>query len=268
MSFHFKVDLSLAFPPPPPRSRTQSPVPSPAHSSDAPQNKKGPAKWMQTARQHPQFNLRRLYFIVALIGIIVGNVALAYIPLYADFTDVHRTALVPLILFLLFQPITLFAPRLFRFRRPIPNWALAIVETLGFLAFLGLIISNALAIDKRERWGRTTDATDITLTTYDSAVWIALCLLHFTLAIQCYAQGWRNIRPKRESCPHCESGHGKGKGKGPASDHHDHDEEEALLGATSGAEEHEDEAPEAGPSEQPVVPERYRDEADRGESTS
>lgn len=92
------------------------------------------------------------------------------------FKTLHITKTHPsqLILFLLFQPTTLLAPRLFRFHRPIPNWALAIVETLGFLAFLALIISNVLAINDEHRWRRTSNVKQLMLTTYDSAVWIAL----------------------------------------------------------------------------------------------
>lgn len=79
-----------------------------------------------------------------------------------------------------------------------------------------------------------------------------LSLVNAILALQCYAQGWKNVRPKRAVCPDCERGHDKGKGKAIAGD----DDDEALLGDVEG---------EAGPSEQ-VAPASYRDQEENGET--
>ncbi|KAL8750821.1 MAG: hypothetical protein Q9184_006283 [Pyrenodesmia sp. 2 TL-2023] len=245
MSFHFNLDLSLAFPPPPPRSRTQNNLPETKNTHDAPENKKGLPGWLQTARQHPHYSPRLFYLIAALIGIILENVVLANISWYSNVNDVHRSAFGPLILGLLWQPLTLFSPRLFRGRQ-IPNWAIALVETIGCLAFLALIIGNTMAINDDQRYRSSFNLPQVMLVTYASAIWMVLCLLHATLAIQSYAQGWRNVRPKRAVCPHCEGGHGKGKGRAS-------DSEGEGNGET-----------EAGPSE-PRVSERYRDEEERGE---
>ncbi|KAL8925660.1 MAG: hypothetical protein Q9208_003343 [Pyrenodesmia sp. 3 TL-2023] len=161
--------------------------------------------------------------------------------------------MVQLVLGLLWQLLTLFSPRLFRGGRKIPNWAIALVETIGCLAFLALVVGNAIAIDFAQGYSTYYRLNQVMLVTYGSAVWVVLCLLHGALAIQCYAQGWRNVRPKRAGCPHCDDGEGKGKGRAG-------DEEEALL--AGGFEGHA--ANGAGPSEQPTL-ERYRDEENRDE---
>lgn len=75
-------------------------------------------------------------------------------------------------------------------------------------------------------------------------------LVNTILAIQCYAQGVKNVRRKRAVCVDCERHRGKGKGVA-------NDDEEALLG--------EEEETVAGPSEQ-ANPAPYRDEEERGEA--
>ena len=81
-------------------------------------------------------------------------------------------------------------------------------------------------------------------------------LLNAILAVQAYAQGVRNVRPKRAACHDCEQGHGKGKGKEDAGG----EEEEALLGEAENEAESE-----AGPSgEAPAA--SYRDEPESGEA--
>ncbi|KAL8950871.1 MAG: hypothetical protein Q9222_003125 [Ikaeria aurantiellina] len=221
MSFRFNFDISLDFPPPPSRS--------PRHVSNSDQASDGRPQvmkedfpgWLQTARLHPRYSLRLLYFTTSIAGIILDNVVLTN-----------------LVVGLLWQLLTLFDVRLFHGRR-IPNWALAIVETLGFTAFLALFVSHRMVIIDDTRYGNTLALGEILLLSYDSAVWVVLCLVHGILAVQCYAQGWRNVRPKRRGCPDCERVHAKGKC--PAAD-----EEEALLGR----EESDDEVVEAGPSTQ------------------
>ena len=70
-------------------------------------------------------------------------------------------------------------------------------------------------------------------------------LVNAILALRCYAQGWRNVHPKRAMCPDCERGHGKGKGKRISGD-----DDQALLG---------DSEEDAGPSGQ-VAQAPYRDQ--------
>ena len=78
-----------------------------------------------------------------------------------------------------------------------------------------------------------------------------LSLVNAIIALKSYAQGWKNVRPKRAVCPDCERGQGKGKGKEVAGN-----DEEALLGDGEG---------EAGPSEQ-VAQVPYRDQEEGGET--
>ena len=74
-------------------------------------------------------------------------------------------------------------------------------------------------------------------------------LVNANIALRCYAQGWRNVRPKRAICPDCERGHGKGKGKRTSGDG-----DQALL---------RDSEEEAGPSGQ-VAQAPYRDQEEGG----
>ena len=73
-------------------------------------------------------------------------------------------------------------------------------------------------------------------------------LLNAILAIQCYAQGVRNVRVRRTKCPDCEHAQGQGSNNNdvPA----DEEEQEALLVGDEN---------EAGPSEQGAAA-AYRDE--------
>lgn len=80
MSFRFNIDLSLSFPPPPPRHNQPNPLTSPTSPSqtndqDGAEPKKGFKSWVQTARQHPQYNLRLLYFITCVIGLVLNSIA-------------------------------------------------------------------------------------------------------------------------------------------------------------------------------------------------
>ncbi|KAL8918544.1 MAG: hypothetical protein Q9172_005387 [Xanthocarpia lactea] len=251
MSFRFNVDLSFNFPPPPPRSPTRTSSGPNQYPDGEPQEiKRGFTGWLQTARRRPRYSLRLLYFITALAGLVIDNMVLTCLGYYYYFiVDVHRSALGPLIIGLLWQLITLYDKRLFR-GREIPNWAIAIVETLGFMAFLGLFVSNSIVISDPHR-NTSLGRVDILMLCYDSAVWAILCLINGILAVQCYAQGWRNVRPKRAVCRDCERVRGKGKG-------HAADDEEPLLADN----EAEEEDGEAGPSGQ-AEPAQYRDEEDR-----
>lgn len=76
MSFRFNVDLSFDFPRPPPRgSSTQAQIESSLSDGDGPQSiKPGFRGWLQTARQHPRYSLRLLYFIACIIGLILNAV--------------------------------------------------------------------------------------------------------------------------------------------------------------------------------------------------
>ncbi|KAL8909227.1 MAG: hypothetical protein Q9171_005145 [Xanthocarpia ochracea] len=263
MSFRFNVDLSLNFPPPPPRSPTQISSSPDQNRDGRPQEmKRGFTGWLQTARRHPRYSLRLLYFITTLAGLIIDNVVLSRLGYYYyDIVDVHRSALGPLIIGLLWQLIIgllwqliiLYDKRLFR-GREVPNWAIAIVETLGFMGFLGLFVGNSIVTGDPHH-DTSLGRVDLLMLCYDSAVWAILCLVNGILAVQCYAQGWRNVRPKRAMCSDCERVQGKGKG-------HAADDEEALL---EGDEAEEEEGGEAGPSGQ-VEPAQYRDEEDRDEN--
>ncbi|KAL8670346.1 MAG: hypothetical protein Q9168_005104 [Polycauliona sp. 1 TL-2023] len=243
MSFRLNFDLSFNFPPPPPRS--QRPLLASNHSGNnaSEETNKGLAGWLHTARLHPGYSLRLLYFLSAIAGIILAN--LVSINGWGSYqiTDIHRSAVAFLVIGLLWQLVTLYDRRLFGGRQ-IPNWVLSIVETLGFLAFLALFIGNCIAVDNATYLA----LNEMLLVAYDSAVWVILCLLHGILAIKCYAQGWRNVRPKRNGCSECGHAHGKGKGRAT-------DDEEALIGSENA----EGEEDQAGPSEQVVS---YRDEVE------
>ena len=148
------------------------------------------------------------------------------------------------------------------------------------MVFLGLFVGNSIVIGDPHH-SRSLGRVDILMLCYDSAVWailwyvqpvaitcplglrwsrgglvlISQCsLVNGILAVQCYALGWRNVRPKRAVCPDCERVRRKGKG-------HAADDEELLLGG----DEAEEEGGEAGPSGQ-VEPAQYRDEDDREEN--
>ncbi|KAL8968501.1 MAG: hypothetical protein Q9197_004843 [Variospora fuerteventurae] len=251
MSFRLNFDLSFNFPPPPPRSggaHDQSRTP-PVHGHDNRIPRRGLPGWWQTARQHPHFALRIIYLVTAVIGFTLDNVLLANVLYWYPVIDLHQVALAPLIVGFFWQILVLCGPRLFP-RRTIPNWLIALIETIGYLMFLALF-AGSITDDRSFDTGRS-HRWQFTLLTYDSAVWVALCLLNITLAVQCYVQGWRNVRPERATCEHCGSTHVKGKG--PAA----HDEE-ALGGSEAG-----DAEGEAGPSGH-AVPEPYRDEVEREE---
>ena len=76
MSFRFNVDLSFDFPRPPPRgSSTQGQIASSPSDGHGPQSiKPGVRGWLQTARQHPRYSLRLLYFIACIIGLILNAI--------------------------------------------------------------------------------------------------------------------------------------------------------------------------------------------------
>ncbi|KAL8976064.1 MAG: hypothetical protein Q9205_007863 [Flavoplaca limonia] len=225
-------DISLSFPPPPPRSGRPLPALDQSQEDSSEEVQRGFAGWLKTARQHPRYSLRLLYFLTAIAGIILVNFVSGNVWHSYRIVEIHRMAFAPLIIGLLWQLITLYDKRLF-LGRQVPNWAIAIVETLGFLAYLALFVGNRLALidESGYRYGSS-----------------------LALAIQCYAQGWRNVRPKRVECPDCEHGHGKGKGLAG-------DDEEPLLGS----EEAEGQEGQAGPSEQ-IATTQYRDEVDHNEN--
>ena len=80
MSFRFNIDLSLSFPPPPPRHNQPNTLPSTTSPSqtndqDGVEPKKGFKSWVQTARRHPQYNLRLLYLITCIIGLVLNTIA-------------------------------------------------------------------------------------------------------------------------------------------------------------------------------------------------
>ncbi|KAL9017280.1 MAG: hypothetical protein Q9185_005401 [Variospora sp. 1 TL-2023] len=249
MSFRLHFDLSFNFPPPPPRSggtRDQSRTP-PVHGQNNRIPRTGSPGWWQTARHHPHFALRIIYLVTAVIGFTLDSVLLANVGYWHPVIDLHRVALAPLIVGFFWQIIILCGPRLFP-RRTIPNWLIALIETIGYLMFLALFA------------GSITD--DRSFDTGGSQRWqfTLLTLLNITLAVQCYVQGWRN-------------------GKGPAA----HDEE-ALGGSEAGdaegeagpsgyavpepyRDEVEREEGEAGPSEQ-AMPEPHRGEVNIGQGES
>ncbi|KAL8878345.1 MAG: hypothetical protein Q9192_008471 [Flavoplaca navasiana] len=233
MSFRMNFDISLSFPPPPPRSGRPLLASDRSQDESSEEVKRGFPGWLQTARQHPRFSLRLLYFLTAIAGIILVNLVSGNVWHSYRIVDLHRMAFAPLIIGLLWQLITLHDKRLFHGRQ-VPNWAIAIVETLGFLAYLALFVGNRLEL--------------IDESAYYNSSW--------ALAIQCYAQGWRNVRPKRKrvDCADCEHGHSKGKGRAA-------DDEEPLLGS----EEPEYQGGQAGPSEQ-ITSTQHRDEVDHNEN--
>ncbi|KAI4224953.1 MAG: hypothetical protein L6R36_004267 [Xanthoria steineri] len=262
MSFRLNFDLSLSFPPPP--SRSQRPLAGSEQPPNARQEiKKGFRGWLQTARSHPSYSLRLLYFLSAIAGIILDNLVIGNVWHSYRMVDIHRMALAPLIIGLLWQLISIYDKRLFHGRQ-IPNWATATVESLGFLGFLTLFVGHRIALIDGPRY---LALGEMLLLAYDSAVWIILwyflfpipslidVLVHGILAAKCHAQGLRNLRSRRAGCSECEHGHGKGKG-------HAADDEEALLGG----EEPERQEGEPGPSQQ-VAPAQYRDDVQGVESS-
>ncbi|KAL8851868.1 MAG: hypothetical protein Q9221_003190 [Calogaya cf. arnoldii] len=254
MSFRLNFDVSLNFPPPPARSQTPLLASDRMRNDSAEGINKGLPGWVQTARLHPRYSLRLLYLLTAIAGIILANLIVGNFSYSWSNVEIHRTALAPLSIGFFWQLVTLYDKRLFHGRQ-IPNWAIAIVETLGFLAFLALFVVDRLELSDVPNYGSSFASSEMMLIAYDSAVWIVLCLVHGILAFQCYMQGWRTVRPKRAGCSDCEHGHDKGKGRAA-------DDDEALLG---GEEVGSGEA-EAGSSEQ-VTPTPYRDEVERNETS-
>lgn len=90
MSFRFNVDLSFDFPRPPPRDGNQ--VPSPDEDENTPRVKKGWPGWLQTARQHPHYSLRLLYFLACVVGLTLGSVVLNNVWGSYGIRDIHGTA--------------------------------------------------------------------------------------------------------------------------------------------------------------------------------
>ncbi|KAI4147078.1 MAG: hypothetical protein LQ341_001881 [Variospora aurantia] len=90
-----------------------------------------------------------IYLVTALIGFTLDNVLLANFGDRYPVTDLHRVALAPLIVGFFWQIIVLCGPRLFP-RRTIPNWLIALIETIGYLMFLALFagsITDDLSFD-------------------------------------------------------------------------------------------------------------------------
>lgn len=84
-----------------------------------------------------------------------------------------------LIIGLLWQLISIYDKRLFRGRQ-IPNWATAIVETLGFLGFLTLFIGHRIALIDGARY---LALGEMLLPADDSAVWIILWYFLFPIPL-------------------------------------------------------------------------------------
>ncbi|KAL8989116.1 MAG: hypothetical protein Q9169_008429 [Polycauliona sp. 2 TL-2023] len=225
MSFRLNFDLSFNFPPPPPRGQRPLLASDDSGNTSSEEIKTGFPGWLQTARVHPRFSLRLLYFLSAVAGIILDNLVVNNVWHYYRVVDIHQMAFAPLIIGLLWQLITIYDKRLFRGRQ-LPNWAIAIVETLGFLAFLALFVGNRIALTDRSEYFALGE---MLLIAYDSAVWIILC------------------------CHDCERAHGKGKGHATDAE----DEEEALFSGEGPA----CEEGQAGSSEQ-IAPTKYRDEVE------
>ncbi|KAG7008603.1 hypothetical protein G7Y79_00005g017440 [Physcia stellaris] len=223
MSFRFNIDLSLSFPPPPPRHNQPNPLaphlPRPKSTVKMVLSQRKASK----AGYRPRASTRNTIFAYSVNNIWSYRV-----------NDVASGAFVFLIGGLLWQLLNLEAVRLFHGRQ-IPNWLIAVVETVGFGGFLTMTVLEILAVDESTRYSYSPiGVMDAMMVAYDSGAWIVCCLLNAILAIQAYAQG----------------GHGKGKGK----DHAGGEEEEALLGEAENEAESE-----AGPSGE--APEAsYRDE--------
>ncbi|CAF9934628.1 MAG: hypothetical protein HETSPECPRED_009299 [Heterodermia speciosa] len=250
MSFRFNVDLSFDFPRPPPRgSSTQAQIVSSSPDRDSPQAvKPGFRGWIQTARQHPRYSLRLLYFIACIIGLILNAIVVNSIWSYR-IVDVATGAFYFLSAGLVWQLVTLYDFRLFRGRQ-IPNWVVAVIETAGFGVFAALVVLVNIAVEDQERYGYSPlEAVNLMKVAYNSSVWVLCCLLNGILAIQCYAKGVRNVRAKRPKCPDCEHAqeHGANDDGAPAEGD---EEQEALLGGDQS---------EAGPSKQGATA-AYRDE--------
>lgn len=188
-----------------------------------------------------------------------------------------------LIVGFIWQFLNLYALRLFHGRR-IPNWLIAVVETLGFGGSLALVTLGNIAVKDAENYNYSgLDMVDVTFMAYDSSVWIVLwyvsslwptvwetssyvvevkkgvtglwtdtsnSLVHAILAIKSYAQGVRNVRSKRAKCLDCEHAQGTENGN-------THEEGDgALLGEAAG---------EAEPSQE-ATSAPYRDEPEAGET--
>ena len=75
---------------------------------------------------------------------------------------------------LVWQLVTLYDVRLFRGHQ-VPNWLVAVVETVGFGGFAALIVLVNLAVEDQERYGYSRlEAVNLMKVAYDSSVWV-LC---------------------------------------------------------------------------------------------
>ena len=73
---------------------------------------------------------------------------------------------------LLWQLLNLEAVRLFHGRQ-IPNWLIAVVETVGFGGFLTMTVLEILAVDESTRYSYSPiGVLDAMMVAYDSGAWI------------------------------------------------------------------------------------------------
>lgn len=104
MSFRLNFDVSLNFPPPPPRSQRPLPVSDQSLDGSSQEIKRGYPGWLQTARLHPCYSLRLLYFLSAVAGIILDNLVIGNVWHSYRMVDIHRMALPPVSAYLPFVP--------------------------------------------------------------------------------------------------------------------------------------------------------------------
>lgn len=60
-----------------------------------------------------------------------------------------------------------------------PNWAIATIETLGFLGFLTLFIIHRFVLIDDARYDSSLALGEMLLIAYDSSVWIILWYVSF-----------------------------------------------------------------------------------------
>ena len=95
MSFRMNFDISLSFPRPPPRSGRPQPASDRSQIDTSEGVKRGFPGWLQTARQHPRYSLRLLYFLTAIAGIILVNLVSGNVWHSYRIVDIHRMAFAP-----------------------------------------------------------------------------------------------------------------------------------------------------------------------------
>ncbi|KAL8832111.1 MAG: hypothetical protein Q9191_000468 [Dirinaria sp. TL-2023a] len=191
---------------------------------------------LQSARCHPRFSLRVLATIAVVAGLILNSIVQQNFWDYS-IRDLCSVAFPLLCISLIWHPLEVYWRRLFK--RPIPNWLLILVDTLGFVAFLVLFIGSVYVFVDGYRRVDSADIGQVVLFTWNTVPWVALLIVDFICMVQGARRAVRDRRIGR--CPNCK----------------DH-----VRGSVAEEEAHfEDSRPQGwGPEHTSEVEERYRDE--------